>query len=956
MDETELERQNSLCLTDPHQRLLTAFQDRDSSKFQDILRHSNVDPDRWFEDPHYGTLLDLACRTPNNTLYVQALLNAKATPNKINKVRKKTPLHFTIEAKDIHSFQLLLEDPRTDPNVLDNKGNSPLHDAAALKDTEFLKKLLSHEKININLVNRKGQTALHIAAQQGNAESALTLISRGIDLDSVKNSSDKTGRDMVLTNLPELEKKIPLERVEHLENGSSNDLFSMLHRRDTEQFLHVVRTLPKSNLDNHDGSHTLLQYACDFGVHKAVDTLLREGADPNGICPSNARTPLMLAGHRGYVHIVRLFINNETTDYASADGENVLHSIIKGMGDDQLPLGASKENRDYLKCLELLLRDIPRFKLDINCKDVKGNTPLHCAAKLGDPKVIVLLLRHGAYIGQRNTLDQPAFADINPKILENYLDGCLYTNDKLPREDNYEIIFKYNCLAPPIVSTKSLSSSQVTLQIDGGPLNIGNIDDHLSETAPLLYMSHSSDFRHLLKHPVLTSFIHLKWHKLKRFFYLNFAFYVIFWILLTSYILGVYVAQTGNIDDSIMGNSSRIRRALFDNDTSQSSFTRLFRAMLTIFFVIFIVRELFQLAISPVRYVCNPENWLEIALIAFTIPIIAGNKTAYPQISAMAILLSWGELILLIGRHPASSTNLEMLKTVSWNFLKFLLWYSILIVAFALSFYTLFRDFKDSEDNIFVDPAMSIFKTVVMLTGEFDAGSIPFVAHPGVSHLLFVVFVFLIAIVLFNLLNGLAVSDTQAIREDAELLGYVSQVKLVSYIETMALGDPTPFKQVIAKLKNICCYMPELNCCSTQFGCLSMFSKKINLFTDLTPDYEIRVLPNQENRVEAFENGHRKKHRELHNENPTCVERCCSVVTMNPTIMKAARAIINQRVEDDIYRTQSKSDEERDSLLLEYGKRLDRYRDQLEAVRKSSEQTQLMVKQLLDLMSKSNNQ
>lgn len=953
LTEKRLQREGSLCSPEPHQQLLTAFQDRDLSTFQNILnqgtRDGYIDPNHWFEDPHYGTLLDLACRTNNNSQYVSALLKAGAEPNKVNPQRKKAPLHFTIDAKDVQSFQVVLQDVKTNPNILDSKGNAPIHYTAEIKNTEFLVKLLKHPKINVNCENKKGLTALHIAAQQENEEAALLLILAGIDLDSIKNVAKKTGRDLVLQNLPQLEEKLPSEKTVRTENGSPNDLFSLLHRRDTETFLSAVRVQDKSNLDNHDGSHTYLQYACDFGLNKIVESLLREGANPNATSPTNIRTPLMLAGYRGYVHIIRLFINLDSTRYSPVDHENVLHSIIKGIADDQLPLGASKENRDHFKCLELLLKDIPRSKLDLNCRDAKGNTPLHYAAKSNEASVMLLLLRHGAYIGQRNALGQPAFADINPKILENYLDECLTTNQKLSREDNYELIFRYNFLAPPRVSTKNLSSSQVTLHIDSSHTDSISVED-TSETDPLLYMTRSSEFRQLLKHPVFTSFIYLKWHRIQRFFFFNLAFYVIFWALLTSYILGVYGDQNNLESNNATGNKTGININDMEEESYLNRFSEPLRVLVGIFLLLLIARELFQLAISPVRYVFSPENWLEIALIGVTLSILFGNQLARPQMSAIAILLSWAELILLIGRHPSNSTNIEMLKTVSWNFFKFLAWYSILIIAFALSFYILFRDSKESDDNFFLDPGMSIFKTVVMLTGEFDAGSIPFVDHPGVSHLLFVLFVFLIAIVLFNLLNGLAVSDTQAIRADAELVGYVSQVKLVSYIETMALGDPNPFRDLFAKLKTLCCYMPELDCCSTQFGCLKMFSKRINLFSDLAPDYEVRVLPNQENRVEEFGNGHRRKRQELRDEEPTCLERCV-MISMDPTIVKAAKEILSRREEDSIYQSHSKSDDERDKLLVEYGRRLDRYRDQLESVRKSTDKTQLMLQQLIDLMN-----
>lgn len=54
---------------------------------------------------------------------------------------------------------------------------------------------------------------------------------------------------------------------------------------------------------------------------------------------------------------------------------------------------------------------------------------------------------------------------------------------------------------------------------------------------------------------------------------------------------------------------------------------------------------------------------------------------------------------------------------------------------------------------------MAIIKTLVMLTGEFEFGNLEI--HEASNYIIFVLFVFLITIVLFNLLNALAVSDTQ---------------------------------------------------------------------------------------------------------------------------------------------------------------------------------------------------
>ena len=50
-------------------------------------------------------------------------------------------------------------------------------------------------------------------------------------------------------------------------------------------------------------------------------------------------------------------------------------------------------------------------------------------------------------------------------------------------------------------------------------------------------------------------------------------------------------------------------------------------------------------------------------------------------------------------------------------------------------------------------------------------------------------FVFMIVIVLMNLLNGLAVSDTRKIQDEAEMLKYKTKVKQISYAESLFRHD-----------------------------------------------------------------------------------------------------------------------------------------------------------------------
>jgi len=120
-----------------------------------------------------------------------------------------------------------------------------------------------------------------------------------------------------------------------------------------------------------------------------------------------------------------------------------------------------------------------------------------------------------------------------------------------------------------------------------------------------------------------------------------------------------------------------------------------------------------------------------------------------------------------------------------------------------------------------------------MMIGEFDASEMSF--KDG-SYFVFLFFVFMMTIVLMNLLNGLAVSDTQAIKNDAELVACRSKVKLVHHFESVAFGGP---------LKNRCrCHLtggsPSL--CSAWRRRLQ---KAISLFPDTFTNGNLNVLFNQ---------------------------------------------------------------------------------------------------------------
>jgi len=77
--------------------------------------------------------------------------------------------------------------------------------------------------------------------------------------------------------------------------------------------------------------------------------------------------------------------------------------------------------------------------------------------------------------------------------------------------------------------------------------------------------------------------------------------------------------------------------------------------------------------------------------------------------------------------------------------------YALLLIAFSLSFYNLFNGSLQQDDCVmFSNPILSLLTTVITLTREFDASNLSFDTLPYTSHVIFLLFVFLVAIILLK--------------------------------------------------------------------------------------------------------------------------------------------------------------------------------------------------------------
>ena len=105
-------------------------------------------------------------------------------------------------------------------------------------------------------------------------------------------------------------------------------------------------------------------------------------------------------------------------------------------------------------------------------------------------------------------------------------------------------------------------------------------------------------------------------------------------------------------------------------------------------------------------------------------------------------------VVAVVRATAAAVGNLKMLKTVNLTFLSFMAGYVLLLIAFALSFYVLFRgSCKLDGTPLFSNLLLSFLKIIVMFSGEYEASNLSFNIFKCTSHVIFLSFVVFVELV-----------------------------------------------------------------------------------------------------------------------------------------------------------------------------------------------------------------
>ncbi|XP_044313809.1 transient receptor potential cation channel protein painless-like [Drosophila rhopaloa] len=491
---------------------------------------------------------------------------------------------------------------------------------------------------------------------------------------------------------------------------------------------------------------------------------------------------------QGNCEVVELLLNEPNLQLTSDYRCSLMQSAINA-------LFSSHNNQ---KCFDLLFN----FQcVDINESNASHEVPLSFAGKSGNTWAMRKLLEHGAYIGSKISSETLPIKDIPPEILKEHFDSCI-TYKGQPSDPDFEIIIDYKNLIPyrtqegrASVSLKQKDPPPAYRDtIKGEPCDRdieGSIDDKnpispvfFNEMAPFAFMAKSTEMVNLLQHPLISSFLHLKWRRLSMIFYLDLLIFFLFSVSMFAYTL------------------------LKLHASEHTEFLSFSRASSWVGIGYLIIRESFQFMIASIQEwrLSNIIEWTLIVLSIFTCIELDLDKETQRVLATLNILLVVMVFCLLVGSQPVLciSTHMFKLHEISNNFVKSFSLYTIFLLTLSLCSYMIFGNVtsepgsaNEKDDLIDLsDPISSLINTIL---NHLNNRNITFASSN--HYLIFLLFVIFMTVVIFTLLHGLVVNNTQEIKTQADLEGIISHTLLMSRYEQVLTA---PFFRSIHVLQTIC--------------------------------------------------------------------------------------------------------------------------------------------------------
>ncbi|XP_046386779.1 transient receptor potential channel pyrexia-like [Ischnura elegans] len=669
---------------------------------------------------------------------------------------------------------------------------SPLHFAAWLGNHSILEYLIAAGSLP-NIRDIYGRTPLHLAAAMGHKECVYFLLEAG-------------AQPNVFTK--------EIQTNDLLPRGIACSVISSAHALTKGKKYEFDPFLDGFQMPSLDcGCRTPLHEAVKGNHPECVSFLLAAGGDPSYI-DSLGLEPLLLAGSgvnqldlnaiSSYEEVVSCLLGNGANAKACdpGTGTSALHNAVTlgslssvilllsskadpgwnspaGGNSTALHEAAGNGNAAIVRLILESEMDLERRTMLTNQVDSIGRTPLHRAANVGSRCCISLLLDNGANLGLRNKAGVTAMEALlhhvpRPKrFLFDILESRIHCNSASPEELGFMLYLDFRIMAPDGFDKQTTVLNSI--------INAKDVPKDL--------------IRSILGHPMVETYVRLKWNRLRKYYLAVVSAYFVFVISLSTYITLEYLYPYG----------SEFR----SNDLHR--FILVVRYMHLAFALVVLLNVLGQCYMNIKYYSKQFETWTNgVSAILSNAWILAGEFDGVPSVGAsdwvkhcvsIAIPLSWIGLMLQLGRFPLLGSHALLFEAVLRNVLWTFCVLGCIVLGFSFSF---FVQFHETQKASFGNPWRSFVKTMVMMTGEFEYTTLfnnelgndeEEKLLKGTSRISFLIFVVVASIVLVNLIVGLAVSDTQELRSEGRARGLHKRAEFVDLLECMV--SPIARRQAI---------------------------------------------------------------------------------------------------------------------------------------------------------------
>ena len=740
-----------------------------------------------------------------------------------------------------------------DINAGDDEGQTPLHKAAMFSNIESVKRLLE-KGANANKVDNSGNTPLHIAIiSGGDIEVVSTLVTKSnlqIKKDDDQNALHLAIRyhkidniDLMLNHTQAYEVTTatckygytPLHLAVSLGHLDTVERLLKYHTPDVLKTTKQGRTLLHLAAATNNGAvlpflldlqgtatlvnkpdqslHTPLHDAAMHGNLKQVILLMDRGATFSNA--QNGYSPLHYACENGHLSVARKILERHPFQihYVTKNQDTALHvaarnghaAIVKFLLDSGIPVTHNAQKASFL--------DIALFNRDskVASEAVKNErwqecldlvSPIHPAPMIH----LVHALPEVAKMVMDHSITSAPLHPTHPSYWKKYDFKYLLDEPKSKQTDMEEGISK---------PASDLDESSSTLgdkheRRHGIWLNICYYiwciftisDDDKANTFKVIKAMLEHNRTILLTHPLLLTFLNLKWHNYGRLALQIRACLLVVIVVLLTILIAISdpprPSTTESSDDDISANDTAVESS---NDGDE--FHVLSHAHkgvhVTVAVITLIVNLVYMIVvviaiIVSIRLRNISQWWLSLAELS-TVTLTAVFIIAYPTqwLAAVAALLcTWVALNLFTQYFDVFGLYTIMFYDLLYSIVKAILVCLYYIIGFGLIMYIII-----GEETLYANPWIAVYTTFYSVINGFDIGILEekdsnnTLEYPTASYIIVLIMTIVLSVTLMNLLIGIAVGSIDDIQKNAVL--YQSKLK-INFFLNLDPNIPTSWK------------------------------------------------------------------------------------------------------------------------------------------------------------------